>query len=141
MKKTMSVAFIGLLMVVAVVMLESAAVAQQPSGYNINVPFSFNIGDRVFSEGEYRVSRIARGVFAIKGVDSTNYGTVITSPIDRRGQDITPKLVFRHYGSRYFLSQIWLFQVSTGGQLEKSRAEVEYAKLIGEKTETLLLGK
>ena len=143
MKKTMSVAFIGLLVMVALVMLESAAVAQQPfSGYNINVPFSFNVGDRVFSAGDYWVGTIRPGVVYLKGVDNTNYGTMVTSFIsDPRDKALKAKLVFRQYGKKYFLSQVWFDGLSTGGQLQQSRTEAEYAKVMGEKTETVLMGQ
>ncbi len=141
MKKTMSVAFIGLLVMVALVMLESAAVAQQSNVYNINIPFSFNIGDRTFSAGEYRVGTIRQGVVYLKGVDNTNYGTMVTSFVSNtHDKALNAKLVFHQYGKKYFLSQVWFLGQSTGGQLPSSKAEVEYAKLMGE-TETVLMGK
>jgi hypothetical protein len=138
MKKTMSVAVIGLLVMVALVTLESAAVAQQPSGYNINIPFSFSIGDRTFSAGEYWVGTIRPGVVYLKGVDNTNYGTMVTSFIsDPRNKALNAKLVFHQYGKKYFLAQVWFLGLSTGGQLEQSKAEVEYAK-VTPKTDTVL---
>lgn len=56
MKKTMSVAFIGLLVMVALVMLESAAMAQT-SPYTIKVPFSFNMGMQMFTADSPGFSR------------------------------------------------------------------------------------
>lgn len=141
MKKTMSVAFIGMVMMVALVMLESAAVAQQ-SPYTINVPFSFNMGMQTLPAGEYRVGTIRPGVIYLRGIDNTNYGTANTAFISsERGQAPVAKMVFHQYGNRYFLSQVWFPDMKTGSQLTKSRVEVEVAQNMGRKADTELVGK
>ncbi len=137
MKKTMSLVFIAVLVLIALVLLEPVTMAQL-NPYTIKVPFSFNVGDRTFAAGVYRVSRIGQAVVELRGVDNSYHGTVVTNFIYRDKRDLNAKLVFHQYGRRYFLSQVWFVELNTGAELPQSITEVEYAKQL-EKAETALM--
>jgi hypothetical protein len=53
---------------------------------------------------------------------------VVTSRVEAPGRQEIGKLVFHRYGDRYFLSQVWGTDQSTGSQLQKTAQERELAR-------------
>jgi hypothetical protein len=80
----------------------------------VAIPFDFNIGNSMLPAGEYTFSRLFAGnsdVLAIRSMDGRQQVVVQTSAAESAKTPSESKLVFRRYGSEFFLSQIWL-----GGQ-------------------------
>jgi hypothetical protein len=104
----------------------SAAVSTnaQSHGVRATVPFDFTVGDKTLQAGKI-----------IAGVPSSDAGGMTIRNIDN-GQDALrmaralrgshtsdpAKLVFRKYGNRYFLAEVWVPGVRVW-QVTKSRSE------------------
>lgn len=96
-----------------------------------NIPFNFAIGSKTFPAGTYDIGSIDSGtgkILLLQARDS-NASMMLNS---NASQNLEPadktKLVFNQYGSRYFLSQIWVAGETRGHQLPKSSREKELAR-------------
>jgi hypothetical protein len=123
---------LGLLSIIAV----SSAHAQSNNVQQANIPFSFTIAGQIFPAGEYRVMRLNpqsdQAALAIKSIDGRMSRIVLTMPIQSGKPNGTAVLVFKHYGNRYFLSQVWMTADNTGLELPKSRSELTLARNLRE---------
>src|SRR5215510_6137680 len=91
----------------------------------VKIPFDFSVGAKNFHAGVYNVTRVNQEKIMLRlssedGGESIN---IITNPIQAKESSKTGKLIFRHYGETYFLSQIWESDEIQGRQLLKSRTE------------------
>jgi hypothetical protein len=92
------------------------------------VPFAFTAGERAFAPGICTVHRsdVSQGVLVVRNekqaVILLTQGASSTRLQDR------PRLVFRRYGKRYFLREIW-FAGSGGRLLPETRAERDEANV------------
>jgi hypothetical protein len=93
-----------------------------------NVPFKFQVNRSTMPAGHYTVSTIGGGsdVLVIRGDGKSVMAANANQAQATRPSDHT-KLVFRCYGDRYFLSEIWIAGNDRGRQLPKSAAESEIA--------------
>jgi hypothetical protein len=98
----------------------------------VNVPFSFEIGQRTFTPGTYTVKRVSQtaGVYFIQNEATREVGTISgTAPVQAPFTITDPRLVFRSHDGKYFLKQVWTSGLTNGIELPKSRAEREIGKL------------
>ena len=75
-----------------------------------NVKFDFNVGDRTFPAGEYRVESVNRqsyNILQIQSVRDLSKNEFIVAN-HSNGKKQTPRLVFEKYGENYFLTAIFL---------------------------------
>lgn len=72
---------------------------------SVNVPFSFEMGDKHFAPGTYAVKTPASGVVELSG--NSTAGLALTREEQGYRSTKTAKVVFDRYGDRYFLRQIW----------------------------------
>ena len=85
-----------------------------------SIPFSFTVGDQSFPAGDYTISTVqvqARDVILLQSSDGQNVSLAATHPSYLVGPSAQTKLVFQHYGSEYFLSQIWTLGRTSGREL------------------------
>jgi len=113
------------------VLMAAAASYGQSAKINVNVPFSFTVGNKTLPPGQYTVDDHSDFVTII----STNWqgGLVrsLTSPVEPATAHQTECLVFHRYGTRYFLSEVWLTDRNRGLQLKIGTRERELAKGLG----------
>lgn len=112
------------------VLLLAGGIGLAQSAVNVKIPFNFNIGAQRFSAGEYSLSPLQQDRRTMllrdqKGQALTNF---LTCSVESREVPSSGKLVFRQYGGRYFLAQIWKEGNVTGQEMIKSHAEIEMAK-------------
>ena len=103
--------------------------AQRPA-LGVNIPFSFQVGDKTLPAGEYRVQSMSAGsgdVQLIREKDGDALTVVLTMVVDPKDAKSEPQLIFNHYGNSYFLSQIWT-GAGQGRELFKSKREKETAR-------------
>ena len=79
----------------------------------------------VLPPGNYTVTDRSNSVMELWNTD-TNEGMLFVAGPNVSGTS-DPKLVFNHYGDRYFLSQVWFGDQGAGHALSKSRLEKEIA--------------
>jgi hypothetical protein len=83
--------------------LTTNASAQTAKTLRANVKFDFQIGDRIYPAGEYRIDLInTDSVLQIRSVGDANRTQFILATHSNVGKGRTPKLVFQKYGERYF---------------------------------------
>ena len=72
---------------------------------SVNVPFSFEMGDKHFTPGVYTVSTPASGIIELS--NRSTAGMILTQEEQSYKPTDTAKVVFDRYGDHYFLRQIW----------------------------------
>jgi hypothetical protein len=119
-----------LLLVVALALVSAVASAygQSRTTTAANIPFEFAVGDKAMAAGHYTVSEATAGgqVVKIQGAEESVM-RLTTSILNQPSQD-KGRLVFRRYGNKYFLAEIWRAGESDGRQLLKSREEKAIAR-------------
>ena len=94
-----------------------------------NIPFSFNVGEKILPAGEYTIERHLTNsevVWMVRSRDGHERALVNTNPLRANDIDGKAKLVFRKYDNRYFLSQIWTGE--TGRELRRPKFTNDLAK-------------
>ena len=97
---------IRILTTVAFLLLTTALSTYAQSLVKAAVPFAFTVGRTEMPAGTYEISSVSRSVITIR---DANTGKAILSFVGSErahGSNGLPQLVFRKYGSRYFLSQV-----------------------------------
>jgi hypothetical protein len=114
---------------VAALTLAAAGYAQSAQELKVTVPFGFVAGSRTLPAGQYTVSQAGNpSAVVMRSAGSAPGVVVVTSRVEAPGRQEIGKLVFHRYGDRYFLSQVWGTDQSTGSQLQKTAQERELAR-------------
>ncbi len=99
--------------------------AQSSNGVKANVPFDFIVGDQTFQAGAI-TARTMLGPngepLLISSGDNRQHALCLTRSLDSTKSSENARLVFRKYGNRYYLAQVWTSGYS-GSELFKSRSE------------------
>jgi hypothetical protein len=92
--------------VLAVLPLSLASHAQTNKAVGrFNVPFAFETGSRHFAAGRYTIRMEKPNIISIQG--ASGFAFAMMQQDEARQPANTTKLVFRRYGGRYVLSQVW----------------------------------
>lgn len=122
-------ALITLLVTIAFASALTSVSAQTPGHIaRASIPFEFNVGGKSLPAGTYTVARINSDGTSLRVSNQQNSAIRLTQSVvasEPKNQSI---LVFKRYGDRYFLSQVWLAGESTGREMFKSRSEKEMAQ-------------
>jgi hypothetical protein len=111
--------------------LATNASGQTGKTLRANVKFDFQIGDRVYPAGEYRIESISGqsdNILLIRNVGDMNKTQIILANHSNLSKRKTPKLVFLKDGERYFLTQIFLDSGEWGYSITPSRRQRESEK-------------
>jgi hypothetical protein len=109
----------------------AASVHAQSNRSSITIPFSFNVGEKTFSAGEYTVEpnrRDSHNVWLLQSKSGNESVLFSTNAVWTNKTNEETKLVFNNYDGQYFLSQIWTAGDNSGRELRKPQAEVTLAK-------------
>ena len=97
-----------------------------------NIPFAFTIGNKTLPAGDYLIrNNESLNVLTFRGEDHNAAGLIVVnhqSIVKTDHPAAATKLVFNHYGNRYFLSEVVDAYVQRGFVLPMSRTEREMAK-------------
>ena len=94
-----------------------------------NITFDFQIRDRMYPAGKYRIES-ARGhdnILKISSVSDASETEFILANHSNVGARETPRLVFRKYGEEYLLTKI-VFGTDSGFSIRPSRRQRESEK-------------
>lgn len=111
--------------------LTTNAFGQAGKSVAANVKFDFQIGDRTFPAGEYRIASLSRqsdNILQIRSAGDTNKKQIILANYSNAGKRQTPKLVFQKYGESYFLTEIFFDSEQWGYSIRPSRRQRESEK-------------
>jgi hypothetical protein len=113
----------------ALVLAVGSAMAQSSVSLRADIPFEFTVGKATMPAGEYSVRSLAQPyVVAIAAVDHSAQAALITQGAEAVTATEQAKLVFRKYGDRYFLAEIWSLGTRMGHRLPVTGTERELTK-------------
>jgi len=107
-----------------------SAKAQQSSGWlEFKAPFEFNVEQQKLPAGEYRIL-VQDGWVQIQSRKGESKAHILTLPVRRKNgsQTEVAQVVFHTYGTRYFLSEVWVAGKQAGRQALESKEEQSLAK-------------
>jgi hypothetical protein len=96
---------IGTLSLVVLSLLLNATGAYAQAVVKADVPFAFMVGKKQLPAGSYAILPDGQSTIVIRNGD-TGAATLSLVRQDSPGKS-SPKLVFHHLGSQYFLAQVW----------------------------------
>jgi hypothetical protein len=95
--------------------------AAQSNPMDVTVPFNFAIGAKALPAGDYKVTNDC-GIIRLDSVDGNAHMAAIGIAVETKNGET--KLVFKKYGDRYFLAQVWS-GAERGAELPRSAVERE----------------
>ncbi len=116
--------------------------AAQTATMSVNIPFEFSAGGKIHPAGDYRVSASSgTTLIGFSSFDAQVSTQVLASRGDDNGRRSDPsRLVFRRYGDRYFLAELWNAGASVARRVTPTKEETELARaLAGRPVETVTL--
>lgn len=116
---------IGILATLALSLLISVPSISAQTTTKAAVPFPFTVGQTEMPAGTYIISPVSQSAIAIRDTNTAKTVVSLVRPEQASASDATPKLVFRKYGSKYFLSQVSRGFGSAAMQLPTSKLEKE----------------
>ena len=135
--KKLALSLIGAL---SLLLLGGSALAQTVH-VRLTVPFDFNAGNKILPAGEYELRSAGQpdnpGMLEIRRMDGTFEMYLHASDLQSSSASSATKVVFRHYGNIYFLSQVWTEGTRAGWEFPKTREEISEAKNASARNVTL----
>ena len=114
--------------VLAVASLSTASYAQaQTMKAQVTVPFAFEYGSRHHAAGVYSIDKESGPAMLVR--NGSDAGFALTLPDIDAHPAKTSKVVFRRYGDRYFLQEIWTAGSLTHLHCVQSSAEKQAESL------------
>ena len=94
-----------------------------------DVPFNFIVNKATVPAGQYELKSLSGDgkTLTLRGPDGKPVGIFSSIRAESLQASDKTKLVFKRYGDRYFLSQIWLAGARSGHELPMSSREKEMA--------------
>jgi len=113
-------------------LLAAAVPGQAQQSLRVKIPFDFVANKTALPAGEYIVepSAFSSPALIVKRMDGHKpaVATMMGQSVDANGGKHGTCLVFRVYGDRYFLSEMWIGGSVSGRQFPISQLEKEIAK-------------
>jgi hypothetical protein len=118
-----------LIVALALPLLMTAAASAQSVHMKITVPFNFIAVGTTLPAGEYEIQSTGAEdkVLVIRNRNSAQAVLVFSNSTQALNASSSTKVVFHHYGSRYFLSELWVEGDKLGHQVTPSSRETEVA--------------
>jgi hypothetical protein len=127
-------------MMIGLSALGTASLSAQEMKETGSIPFDFQVSGQKLTAGTYTVVRDTVGtsttMLHIRNKE-TRKAVFLPIPINEPGVSGQSKLVFRKYGERYFLAEVWFPEESTGHVYPVSREEKEVSTAMNKTTPEL----
>lgn len=104
------------------------------TGVQVDIPFAFTVGDKVFPADAYIAARLHpfSPVLCLRTPDLPAQIMFTTNSLEAApNREVKPRFVFRRYGDQYFLAQVWLGG-AVGREISKSNKERQVARQTSE---------
>jgi hypothetical protein len=114
--------------VLSLLLVAGSAFAQSGQ-IRANVPFNFTVNHTALAAGTYSISTTGGtdSILLIQDANGKAVKLVGSNHVQASKLSDRTKLVFRCYGDRYFLAQVWMRGSQMGRELPKSTLESEIA--------------
>lgn len=118
-----------------------SAQAQASTEYRVNVPFDFNVGDKIFQAGDYVIALAGqnKNILTIREAKSEKANFIQTVSKTTNEKTGSAKLVFTRYDDRYFLAEMVSPTINT--KFIKAKDEERLAKMQESKRQTVAMVK
>jgi len=108
----------GLILGVSCVLSALPGHAQEPTRVKVNIPFDFVVGDKQLTAGDYVIDSVLDGrVMMLRNKHGVVQQIAFAVPVETKKTGNHERVLFRHDGDRYFLSQIWFSGDDNGEEL------------------------
>jgi hypothetical protein len=115
----------------SMLLLGGSALAQTVH-IRLTVPFDFTVGNKTLSAGDYELRSAGQpdnpGMLLICRMGGPIEMYIHASDLQSTNNASQTKVVFRHYGNLYFLSQVWTAGTHAGWEFPETRTELNEAK-------------
>jgi hypothetical protein len=110
-------------------LLATASAYAQTGVVKANVPFNFIVDKTEVPAGQYVIQPIGYTgtALALENAKHEVVKMILPNSCQSSDAQAKTKLIFRRYGTRYFLAQIWTQGTSRGVELRRSPLENELA--------------
>lgn len=98
----------------------------QTVGLRVDIPFNFNVAEKVLPAGHYLILAPQGQTLKILGPNGAA-AIAMTNPVNGRRTEGPGAVAFNCYGRRCFLSQFWTARTQTGQEVLKCHIEKELA--------------
>jgi hypothetical protein len=125
-----NVVLLSLLVAVAAV----SVMAQVRSRVTAQIPFAFSVANQTMPAGSYAIQSQAGAnqMVLIRSNDSKAAVFALTQGKQAKNTPDNTKLVFRRYGSQYYLAQIWTKGEEAGTEFPVSKSERQTMKSLSD---------
>lgn len=131
------------MLAVTVLMLSGLMTAQSITSSTVvaNVPFDFMVNNKIIPAGDMSVrgTNLDGKIVAVNNFDARKSALSTASHEEQAQANASTVLLFKHYGSQYFLSEIRIQGSNWTYTLPESRAEAELRAQNVSASETTLL--
>ena len=120
----------SLVSLLSLLLVAGSAIAQTVH-VRANIPFNFAVGSKTLPAGTYDVGTIDgrdSKMLLLQARDGNSSMIVGSNAAENLKPADKTKLVFNQYGSRYFLSEIWVNGATRGRHLPATSREKELAR-------------
>jgi hypothetical protein len=94
----------------------------------VDIPFEFNVADRVFPAGKYSLVSTASALLELRDAEGHILVRTLTNSVETLKAPASPTLQFNSEGGRYSLAQVWQENYSIGQQLQPPKSWSKIAK-------------
>jgi hypothetical protein len=115
----------GALMTLIVAIAIAVPMVQAQTIMKADVPFAFTVGSNQMPAGSYEIRAMGGRATLIQSKDGHDKVLALCGPAGPSKAVDETKLVFKRYGDRYILSQIWTSTSGEGLQAPASNLEKE----------------
>lgn len=115
----------GVLLLKACLFLPLPLLCQNRAVSTVTIPFAFSTGNHTMPAGDYTVYRITEFTYSLSATSGTAMQHVSVYHDSATSTPEHSNLVFRKYGGRYFLSNLWFGGSRDGLKVRTGSAEKE----------------
>ena len=117
-----------LAVVMAGICVWAGSARAQTGGVRVNVPFPFGVGGKHFAAGNYVMLAGSNQVRVVSETDGRTLALAMANDVSGHSAGLRGKIVFRCYGDRCFLAEVWSPLEQNGRQVLPSRAETHSSR-------------
>ena len=100
----------------------------QTGGVRATVPFHFIVGGKTFAAGEYTMVAGRQRVSVVSAADGRTVAIALANDVSGHLAGANGRIIFRCYGIRCFLAELWSPTEQNGRQLLMAPAESESSR-------------
>ena len=113
-----------------VLMITAVPTFAQVTSVKVDVPFEFQVGNRILPAGQYALTQFAGSALILENTSGKGSAVAPTQATGGNANSQQPHLTFHRYGEKYFLTEAWLRYSDTGRRLPASPVEIESARAV-----------